>query len=80
MYGKLSPDFSTLEVKYFFCLFFNLSGDDQSLTVPKELQTSAGYEVCYPMVLRRAMRTEGGRNTTIRQETIDNCHGKFMTT
>jgi len=44
-------------------------------------QIAARYEVLNSVVaVRRWWRTVKGRNATIRQETIKNCHSKFLTT
>jgi len=51
------------------------------LTVKQRAQFAARYEVWNSVVaVQRWLRTVKGRNTTIRPETIKNCHSKLLTT
>jgi len=51
------------------------------LTVEERAQIAARYEVWNSVVaVQRWWRTVKGRNTTIRPETIKNCHSKLLTT
>ena len=51
------------------------------LTVQERAQFAARYEVWNSVVaVQRLWRTVKGRNATIRQETIKNCHSKLLTT
>ena len=51
------------------------------LTVKERAQIASRYEVWNSVVaVQRWWRTVKGRNATIRQETIKNCHSKLLTT
>jgi len=51
------------------------------LTVTERAQIAARYEVWNSVVaVQRWWHVAKGRNTTIHQETIKNCHSKLLTT
>jgi hypothetical protein len=50
------------------------------LTVQERAQTAARYEVWNLAVAVQRRHTVKGRNATIHQETIKNCHSKLLTT
>ena len=59
----------------------NNNKDGRRLTVKERAQIAVRYEVWNSVVaVQRWWRTVKGRNTTIRPETIKNCHSKLLTT